>query len=174
MRNAVSHEVSLAARAGERDVRPGDRFIFRIQALKCPLGGIWLQPVRYDADALRAEVWEEIKAANRNNQVIRGRILNRVSGGFAVGVAGHVGRLDMSKADPQKVKKLGVLQEFVITHLMETPSGKTFLDLAHEGHEGRSFAKWQDGPRRYTRHATSEVNPFEFDEERKPERKGPG
>ena len=137
MRDIVSSTAAIAGRAHQRDIRAGDRFVFRIQALKCPLGGIWLQPQRHDRSALREAVWQEIEEAFHEGRVVRGRILNRTPGGFAVGLAGIVGRLDISKSDPQQVQRLGVLQNFVILRI-DTHPGRVQIDLAHDGFEYRA------------------------------------
>lgn len=132
MSSLVSGVVPVTERDSDQDVRRGDTYIFRIQELKCPIGSIWVVPHRPDADTMRERVWSEIERAAASKHGIRGRVLNPISDGFAVGVAGFVARLPLQQADPRKVQRVGALQDFVITSVQTRPRRIT---LAHPGLE---------------------------------------
>jgi ribosomal protein S1 len=144
----VDSKHSVKDRVSHMDVREGDRFLFRIQDARCPLGGIWLEPLRSQKSRLLDRVWQEIEHCYKTNTLVRGRVLNRMHLGHAVGVAGHVGVLRLGKSDPRRVKKLGALQEFVIISI--DPHERT-MELAHEGFERREYAL---GVRSYQRYST--------------------
>jgi ribosomal protein S1 len=104
------------------DIRLGDRFVFRIQELKSPLGGIWLEPERTTRAAMKDAVWAELLKHYASQQPVGGRILNDSFKGFAVGIAGVVGLLQWSTIqedaiDPKLCRKLGTLQPFLITKI---------------------------------------------------------
>ena len=132
MSSLVSGTVAVADRNSDRDVRRGDTFIFRIQELKCPVGSIWVVPHRPNAETMRERVWAEIERAYASKQGVRGRVLNPINDGFAVGVAGIVAKLPLQQADPRKVQRVGVLQDFVITSVQ---ARQRRLTLAHPGLE---------------------------------------
>jgi ribosomal protein S1 len=101
------------------DIRLGDRFVFRIQELKTPLGGIWLEPERRRGPKLLAAVWAELQKHYEQQIPVGGRILNDLPAGYAVGIAGVVGVLPWSTVqedgvDPQLCRKLGTLQPFLV------------------------------------------------------------
>lgn len=109
-------------RSHAHDIRLGDRFMFRIQELKSPLGGIWIEPDRKDRAALTAAVWAELQRHYATQQPVGGRILNRSSKGWAVGIAGVVGNLHWNsigtdEVDTELTQKLGTLQPFTIEKL---------------------------------------------------------
>jgi ribosomal protein S1 len=102
------------------DIRLGDRFVFRIQELKSPLGGIWLEPERKNRAALIDAVWAELQKHYATQQPVGGRILNPVQKGYAVGIAGVVGLLHFNTLhqdgiDMTLMRKLGTLQPFVVS-----------------------------------------------------------
>ena len=104
------------------DIRLGDRFVFRIQELKSPLGGIWLEPERKRRSERMDAVWTELAKHYATQVPVGGRILNDVSRGFAVGIAGVVGLLHWDSIsedgiDQRLCQKLGTLQPFLVTRL---------------------------------------------------------
>lgn len=117
MRDIVTEPGQKIQRLHAHDIRIGDCFVFRIQELKSPLGGIWLVPEKKDAEGLRAAVWAELQKHYQTQEPVGGRILNTVSKGFSVGIAGVVGLLHwdsiaQDSVDPKLTSKFGVLQPF--------------------------------------------------------------
>lgn len=108
----------LKSRESVTDVRRGDTFVFRIQDNKCPVGGIWIVPESQEG-SLHRRAWMEIVQCYKSRQIIRGRVLNVLYRGYAVGVAGYVAFMPLTASDPHKAKQFGNLQEFVILNLDE-------------------------------------------------------
>jgi hypothetical protein len=126
-----------SSRHSRTDVRPGDRLLFRIQELKCPLGSIWLEPHRRPPAKRRDMIWDELATIVQGSQkTVPGRILNRIPDGYAVGIAGYVGKLPLASADPASCQ-LGKLQMFVLTSVSSRHeyAGRTFT-VAHPGWVG--------------------------------------
>lgn len=115
-------DTPVEPRQHAHDIRVGDRFIFRIQELKCPLGSVWLEPQRRSTTDMQAAVWEELKRHHASGEAVGGRILNDAIGGLAVGIAGVVALLPWDavrqhSAGRELCKKLGALQPFIVTSL---------------------------------------------------------
>ena len=51
--------------------------------------------------------WDAIARKREKRELVSGRILNAVNGGFAVGVSGHVGFLPKNLARDEKGRRLG-------------------------------------------------------------------
>lgn len=73
----------------------------------------------YKTEAKQLAVVSELRAAMQAGRPVPGRVLNAVNGGYSVGVAGIVGFLPSSRASVNTVKKIGVLQPFLILTLEE-------------------------------------------------------
>ena len=59
-----------------------------VRAIENPMGELELsnrERVKAERDA---HVWEEIRRAYQRGGIVRGRVLNAVGGGYAVGIAG--------------------------------------------------------------------------------------
>lgn len=119
---APPKDTPVEPREHAHDIRVGDRFIFRIQELKCPLGSVWLEPQNRSRSDMQAAVWEELKRHHTTGEPVGGRILNDINGGLAVGIAGVVALLPWDavrqhSAGREMCRKLGSLQPFVVTSL---------------------------------------------------------
>jgi hypothetical protein len=147
----VSSVEPLEDRETDSDVRRGDTFIFRIQEDKCPVGGVWIVP-DHPHESIQERAWNEIVESFTQGRIIRGRVLNTLPSGFAVGIAGYVGLMPIYASDPRKVRRLGTLQEFVLTRVLQD---ETFF-VAHVGMEGRPAPSQQSNQRagRYLRMST--------------------
>jgi len=61
-----------------------------------------------------ASAWDVLKEAMRNRTKVKGRVLNAVNGGHAVGLAGYVAFLPSSRCRASTSARLGVLQDFLV------------------------------------------------------------
>lgn len=113
----------LLDRAGKSDVRPGDMLKFRLSEFFSPYGEMHLEPLKTRGDAQSKMVWEELRDAMTQRRKVQGRILNPCKEGYAVGIAGYVALYKHNtKAgfeSAQKVRKVGVLQDFYIRDMDE-------------------------------------------------------
>ena len=117
-------EMPRTQRLHAHDIRLGDRFVFRIQELKSPLGGIWLEPEKKSRSGLTDAVWAELQKHYATVTPVGGRILNPNAKGFSVGIAGVVGMLLWDTiwqdgVDQKQCSKVGVLQPFQIMKLSQ-------------------------------------------------------
>ena len=74
--------------------------------------------------------WEELEELKRTNQPVKGRILNPLGRGYAVGIAGVTAFLPFSLCSLLTASKVGVLQPFLIQTLEPE---KNFLLVADPG-----------------------------------------
>lgn len=61
-----------------------------------------------------ASAWDVLKQAMKHKTKVKGRVLNAVNGGHAVGLAGYVAFLPSSRCRPSTSARLGVLQDFLV------------------------------------------------------------
>lgn len=69
-----------------------------------------------DKDRLKL-IWEELSAAHAHERTVKGRLLNAMFSGYAVGIAGIVAYLPGAQAGKLAPRNIGALQEFYITEL---------------------------------------------------------
>lgn len=133
--NLVSASASVDQRQSSHDVRRGDTFIFRVQSTKSPFGSVWLVPDSLDKRSQQDAIWEEIMRAHHWRRPIGGRILNKIPGGYAVGVGGFVAFLPFAKSNPSKCTKLGVLQSFLVSAVQQDQ--RRFVVMHPDANRGR-------------------------------------
>mmetsp|Transcript_4204 Transcript_4204/g.26651 ORF Transcript_4204/g.26651 Transcript_4204/m.26651 type:complete len:485 (+) Transcript_4204:2173-3627(+) len=61
-----------------------------------------------------ASAWDVLKQAMKQKTKVKGRVLNAVNGGHAVGLAGYVAFLPSSRCRASTSARLGVLQDFLV------------------------------------------------------------
>ncbi|KAF6264415.1 hypothetical protein COO60DRAFT_1266917, partial [Scenedesmus sp. NREL 46B-D3] len=110
---------SIAYTAGGRPVQrssaellPGDYVKLRLSWLNTPYGDVQLDPVGIPGDVRGKLVWDELEGRMRTGKVVLGRVLNVISKGYAVGVAGYVALLESNHALPETAAQIGTLQPF--------------------------------------------------------------
>ena len=64
-------------------------------------------------------VWELLKEHHKNQTPVKGRVLNGVNGGHAVGLCGLVAFCPFSKCSVLTASRIGILQPFLIDSLSE-------------------------------------------------------
>ena len=74
----------------DRPVGVGDVVEARVTWMNNPTGHLDLECRGLDARRGRERVWRELTRARDGGKTIRGRILNAVNGGYAVGIAGLI------------------------------------------------------------------------------------
>ncbi len=93
----------------DRPVRVGDVVEARVTWMNNPTGHLDLECRGLDARRGRERVWRELTRARDGGKTIRGRILNAVNGGYAVGIAGLIAflpaRAYRGRAPPTSVER---------------------------------------------------------------------
>ena len=89
------------------DVKLGDRVPLRVKRLQNPFGEMDVDSVSVDQYRKHQLAWDAIARKRENRELVTGRVLNAVNGGFAVGVSGHVGFLPKNLARDAKGRRLG-------------------------------------------------------------------
>ena len=89
------------------DVKIGDRVPLRVKRLQNPFGEMDVDSASVDQFRKHQLAWDAIARKREKRELVSGRILNAVNGGFAVGVSGHVGFLPKNLARDEKGRRLG-------------------------------------------------------------------
>ena len=93
----------------DRPVGVGDVVEARVTWMNNPTGHLDLECRSLDARRGRERVWRELTRARDGGKTIRGRILNAVNGGYAVGIAGLIAflpaRAYRGRAPPTSVER---------------------------------------------------------------------
>jgi len=89
------------------DVKLGDRVPLRVKRLQNPFGEMDVDSVSVDQYRKHQLAWDAIARKRESRELVTGRVLNAVNGGFAVGVSGHVGFLPKNLARDAKGRRLG-------------------------------------------------------------------
>ena len=89
------------------DVKLGDRVPLRVKRLQNPFGEMDVDSVSVDQYRKHQLALDAIARKRENRELVTGRVLNAVNGGFAVGVSGHVGFLPKNLARDAKGRRLG-------------------------------------------------------------------
>ena len=87
------------------DVKIGDRVPLRVKRLQNPFGEMDVDSASVDQFRKHQLAWDAIARKREKRELVSGRILNAVNGGFAVGVSGHVGFLPKNLARDEKGRR---------------------------------------------------------------------
>ena len=77
------------------DVAIGDVVEARVKWMNNPMGELDLEVKGLRAERERESIWRELISARDSGTVVKGRLLNAVNGGYAVGIAGVIAFLPM-------------------------------------------------------------------------------
>ena len=78
----------------------GDQLRLMVRHVQNPMGEMELSNSQRELEERDEGVWREIKAIHARRGVVKGRVMNTVNGGYAVGVAGIVGFLPNKMVKP--------------------------------------------------------------------------
>ncbi len=111
----------------------------RVEAAFTPYGTMQLAAEQDDADKRRQMAWRELRRRFESGTIVRGRVLNEVSGGFAVGIASFVALLPAAAAVPEKVSQIGVSQVFGIQSMNDRQRLVVLYDPELRAREKRRY-----------------------------------
>ena len=131
--SSVVESTSDAERTGPNDIHVGDVLHVTLETTETPFGDPAVSidmpkgPDRYE------QILEELKRAYDNKEQVMGRILNTLTGGYAVGTAGLVGFCPFRLCTLQTASRVGVLQPFIVHRFQREPFNMVLEDPhAHE------------------------------------------
>lgn len=99
----------------------GDVVELMVHSPTSPFKSPWLDMPHRDIRLLYRKVFEELKIAHHLGLQVDGRVLNKVVGGYAVGIAGMVAFLPNSRAAPSTVRRVGALNKFTVYRISGSP-----------------------------------------------------
>jgi len=73
-------------------------------------------------------VWKELQTCMKEGKTVKGRVLNSVSGGFAVGVGGLVCFVPLSGMSSSTARHIGELQDFRVVQMTLSRSNVVLED----------------------------------------------
>ena len=119
------------------DVKLGDRVPLRVKRLQNPFGEMDVDSVSVDQFRKHQLACDAIARKRENRELVTGRVLNAVNGGFAVGVSGHVGFLPKKLARDEKGRRLpqdrdatppiGDAMQFRVLSMSEAGGARNFV-----------------------------------------------
>ena len=119
------------------DVKIGDRVPLRVKRLQNPFGEMDVDSASVDQFRKHQLAWDAIARKREKRELVSGRILNAVNGGFAVGVSGHVGFLPKKLARDEKGRRLpqdrdatppiGDAMQFRVLSMSEAGGARNFV-----------------------------------------------
>lgn len=124
------------ARGGKRlpPVRVGDVIAVSLQGTDTPEGLFGARGAGgAGGGALKrraAGVWEEVQRAHREGTVVHGRVLNRLAGGYSVGVGGLVCYLPANLCSRATARAVGVLRPFRVESVNKAAFNVVLADVS--------------------------------------------
>jgi small subunit ribosomal protein S1 len=112
------------------EIRVGDVVQVFLERKETPEGDMLVSGQQAAVQRRVRAVWKELQNRMHNDKKVKGRILNAVSGGFAVGVGGLVCFLPNSMATKATSRKVGELQYFRILQMNPARSNVVLQDWA--------------------------------------------
>lgn len=98
-------------------ILPGDVVQVFLEHEETPEGDMLVSGQQAAVRRRSRAVWRELLDRLRDGQPVKGRVLNSLGGGFAVGVGGLVCFLPSSAATRVTTRRIGELQEFRVTQM---------------------------------------------------------
>lgn len=99
------------------EVLPGDVVQVFLEHEETPEGDMLVSGQQAAVRRRSRAVWRELLDRLRDGQPVKGRVLNSLGGGFAVGIGGLVCFLPNSAATRATTRRIGELQEFRVTQM---------------------------------------------------------
>ena len=99
------------------EVRPGDTVQVFLEHEETPEGDMLVSGQQAAVKRRVRAVWKELQDRLHDGQPVKGRVLNSLSGGYAVGVAGLVCFLPNRATTPATARRIGELQDFKVVQM---------------------------------------------------------
>ena len=101
------------------DIIPGDIVEVLLEQLDTPDGSMLVSGPQAAVQQRFRAVWHELCQSFVEKRPVKGRILNKVNGGYAVGIGGLVCFAPSRSVAPSTGRRIGVLQEFRIVQMKQ-------------------------------------------------------
>lgn len=106
-----------------------DQLRFRVEDVESPYGDMHLTTYKLEETIRKDLIWKELAEALLNNLPVQGRVLNVVDRGYAVGIGGYVCFCPLNSILPGSGQKIGILQTFKITRMIEKTKSISVMSL---------------------------------------------
>lgn len=120
------------------DIKVGDVVQVFLERKETPEGDMLVSGQQAAVQRRVRAVWRELQNRMHNEIKVKGRILNAVAGGFAVGVGGLVCFLPNSMATKATSRRIGELQDFRILQMNPARSNVVLQDWAYHAWKTKS------------------------------------
>jgi hypothetical protein len=110
------------------EVRPGDVVQIYLEYEETPEGDMMVSGQQAATQRRLRAVWKELVERAKAGRPVKGRILNQLTGGFAVGVAGLTCFLPATRCSPVMASKIGELQDFKIMAMSPAKNNVVLTD----------------------------------------------
>lgn len=112
------------------EVRVGDIVQVFLESMETPEGDMLVSGQQAAQERRFRAVWKELEERMERKLPVKGRVLNQLTGGYAVGVAGLVCFLPAAACHPFTASRIGKLQEFLITGMNKGRNNVVLRDVA--------------------------------------------
>ncbi len=114
---------------GPGEFRRGDVLEFRVTAVESPFGDMQMHADTLPGEDARTDaLWDELEDILAARKQVMGRMLNTVTGGYAVGVAGVIAFLPFSSCSLVSAGRIGQLQTFYISSMQRAKRNIILID----------------------------------------------
>jgi ribosomal protein S1 len=125
---------------GAGEVRPGDVVQVYLEHEETPEGDMMVSGQQAAVKRRVKAVWKELAERQAAGKTVRGRVLNSVAGGYAVGVAGLVCFLPGSNCSRATGGRIGDLQEFRVVGMTRERNNVVLADVRADAELQRAAA----------------------------------
>lgn len=133
------------------EVRVGDIVQVFLESVETPEGDMLVSGQQAAQERRFQAIWNELEQRMKQRDKVQGRVLNQLSGGYAVGVAGLVCFLPAQACHPSTASRIGQLQEFNITGMNKSRNNVVLRDanfaklIGQQVRQGRAGPRFQEG-----------------------------
>lgn len=132
---------SSPPRDSPTEVRPGDVLQVYLEHFESPEGDMLVSGQQAAVRRRVRAVWKELQNCMDDGRPVKGRILNAVSGGFSVGIAGLICFLPLRSTAQRTAQKIGDLQDFKVVRMNPARNNVVLADCKMQAGLERIFAR---------------------------------
>lgn len=110
---------------------PGDIVQVFLEYAETPDGSMLVSGRQAAVKQRIQAIWQELREYYEKGIAVKGRILNRVNGGYAVGVGGLVCFAPTKSVAPSTARQIGILQDFRIVQMKNKNMNVVLQDFHH-------------------------------------------
>lgn len=124
------------------EVRVGDTVQVYLEHEETPEGDMLVSGQQAAVRRRVRAVWRELQERLHDGKPIKGRILNAVAGGYAVGIAGLVCFLPNSMVTRGTARRIGELQQFKVAQMTASRNNVVLQDWQYHAWKAKPKVDW--------------------------------